>query len=569
MATQLFATNTNAESNIPWSFYPGRNVTLLDGTAAMISRPKQLSTSRGGGVLSSEARATVTGPTGGLEYRQSASEVLSWITPPIDADVTISGNVTFNVWGLESSMNANCGPQVIVERIDSIGQESTIINSEANSEWGTSAGVKNWASAPTSTACLKGDRLRIRIGFNDVGTMASGFTSTLRYNGTTGGADGDTYVSFDETFGFQTTDPTGSTVYLTDTLLGIESSGDTGFVQPGLAEHIAGAGSDWTNPSQAIGSDNVYATNVHGGGQSDPIRFTQFGFSIPDGSYIRGISVDIEGKTSTGTATITGRLVNGGSVISANRTAGLLTTTEGTITAGNDLWGETVLTESDVEGSTFGVELFANAIAMTISIDAVRMKVFYGSTPGKAREAWTSRGAGVQNDTTLTANGPTVPIQVTDTTTSQLVEWYTKPLQAFTLSGVVLVNERSKTSDGVSDAGIRTEIAVCNEDASSPTVWGSNQQATETNTTETAYNCYVSGDDISVSDGQRVRIRWYIDDAWGTMESGQTITSYYAGTSAAASGDSYLIFPQTLSEFVGGADERVPRFSPYPQLLAH
>jgi hypothetical protein len=61
----------------------------------------------------------------------------------------------------------------------------------------------------------------------------------------------------------------------------------------------------------------------------------------------------------------------------------------------------------------------------------------------------------------------------------------------------------------------------------------------------------LSGIDTAVTDGQRLRLRLYIDDADqnGPMVTGQTATLYYAGTSAAASGDSWIQLTQTITEF--------------------
>ena len=47
---------------------------------------------------------------------------------------------------------------------------------------------------------------------DDAGTMASGFTFSARFNGTTAAADGDTYVTFTETFSFESA-PSGSGVH--------------------------------------------------------------------------------------------------------------------------------------------------------------------------------------------------------------------------------------------------------------------------------------------------------------------------------------------------------------------
>lgn len=142
---------------------------------------------------------TVLGPTTGVQLK-SAGTSLIWVTEPLDA-VTISGTITANVWGLESSMNANAGFEVKVHRCSSLdgGKLALIADVEFGTELGTAAGVQNWTLAPTSTAIGSQERLGIEVFTNDAGgTMASGFTITLDADGSTGGVDGDTWVEFTE-----------------------------------------------------------------------------------------------------------------------------------------------------------------------------------------------------------------------------------------------------------------------------------------------------------------------------------------------------------------------------------
>jgi hypothetical protein len=179
------------------------------------------------------------------------------------------------------------------------------------------------------------------------------------------------------------------------------------------------------------------------------------------------------------------------------------------------------------------------------------------ATASVDREAWTSRGAGVQTDVTNTAAGFTSPIQVTDTAGGTVVDWFTKQLQAVTLTGMAVGNIRALEAAAAANASIRCEIARVASDGTSPTVWASwcmsanNGRTGELNTSEAAETVNVSGDDLAITDGQRLRIRLYIDDyPLIAMGASQTVTTYYAGTSAAASGDTYITFPVTLTEFV-------------------
>lgn len=204
---------------------------------------------------------------------------------------------------------------------------------------------------------------------------------------------------------------------------------------------------------------------------------------------------------------------------------------------------ETLTFESAPAGSVLYLTDIASAVA-TSSVD---------------REAWTSRDAGVQTDVTNTAAGWTAPIQVTDTAGGTVVDWFTRPLTAFTLGGMAVANLRALESVATANASLRCEIARVNNDGTNESVWGSWCMAGvasdrgELSTTEAARTANVSGDDLAVSDGQRLRIRVYIDDGGGPMGASQTVTFYYAGTSAAASGDSYITLPQTVTEYVAAS----------------
>ncbi|HEY3435642.1 MAG TPA: hypothetical protein VGK41_08310, partial [Solirubrobacterales bacterium] len=212
MATQLFLLDTTGSN--PDTYGSGLNRAKANGSASSWV-PVPLSTSRGAGVTGIAA-STAAGPTSGLEVGSTPYE---WVSRPLSADVTISGTITFNIWGSESSMSANAGFQVIVERLDHTGAiVSTVINSERGVELGTSVAVHNWTGSPTSTSFNKGDRIRIRVLANDAGgTMASGFTVNARVGGSSAAADGDSYVTFTENFSFLGTDPSTQTLYLTNT----------------------------------------------------------------------------------------------------------------------------------------------------------------------------------------------------------------------------------------------------------------------------------------------------------------------------------------------------------------
>lgn len=416
MATKVFMRNLVAD------VHRGDRTAKLDGVATPWS-VRAANTTQGAAVTAS-AIATVTGPTAGVDAVDSTLNPVEFITAPIDQNVTISGAITVNVWMEENNMSANVGAQCVIERLDSTGAiVSTILNNERGVEVVVGAGVRtvnNWAPTPTSTNMVKGDRFRIRVAGNDVGTMASGFTFDFGFNGGAA-ADGDSFVSFTETFGFLTTTPAGSQLFLTDT-------------------------------------------------------------------------------------------------------------------------------------------------ASTVSAGTVE------------REAWTSRGAGVQTDVTNTSAGPTAGIQVTDTAGGSAAEWYTKQVQAFTLAGPITVNMRGLESNAAANASLRTEIATCAADGTGAAVWASaalmdTGGSGELGTTEVVLTGVLAGADVAVTNGQRLRVRVYLDDnAATTLVTGHTVTTHYAGTSGGASGDAFVTLSQTIAEFVGGGATAAFPFlrrshqSRYPQL---
>jgi len=399
MATTVFL--QSIAGAILASAHRGTDTAKLDGTVTGW-KAGGTSTSRGT-VTQSRTSATVTGATNGVEVGQNDTPGTppEWITPPIDADVTISGAITGNIWASESNMSANVAINFKVDRIAATdGTLTQIVKSARTTEVAvTTRAVNNFTATPgAGVSCNKGDRLRITIFGDDAGTMATGFTFNVGVSGPTAAADGDTFISFTETFGFQTTDPTGSTLYLTDTA-------------------------------------------------------------------------------------------------------------------------------SDVA---------------TAAVD---------------REAWTSRGGGVVNDVTNTAAGWTAPIQVTDTAGGTVVDWYTKQLQAFTLSGLVKFNLRAQESNLAANASVGVEIARVDADGTNATVWSyANRDSGndgEITGSEQAYTVYPASDDLAFTDGQRLRVRLFVDDRSDIpLVTGHTVTTYYNGTSGGASGDTFLILEQTVTEFV-------------------
>jgi hypothetical protein len=119
---------------------------------------------------------------------------------------TLAGTVSAHISALESNMSANCGGRLHLYKRAANGTETEINGSpwddgaELNP---TTAASRDWTGTPTpsSVAFAQGDRLVARYYITAAGgTMASGYTCTIQYNG---GANFDSYVEITETVAFE------------------------------------------------------------------------------------------------------------------------------------------------------------------------------------------------------------------------------------------------------------------------------------------------------------------------------------------------------------------------------
>lgn len=185
-----------------------------------------------------------------------------------------------------------------------------------------------------------------------------------------------------------------------------------------------------------------------------------------------------------------------------------------------------------------------------------------GASPvgGISKEAWTSRGSGVQTATTTTVTGPTSGVKLTLTSGGSNVDWVTKPLTAFTLTGPVLVNLRGLTTNAPfgSSATALVVISVVDNDGSNAVEWARTRSLDYFQTSEAVVAQFVlAGPDTAIANGKRIKIEIFLDDMdgannFGAMTSGINVDFKYAGTSSNATGDSWVRFNQTLTEFTGG-----------------
>lgn len=160
----------------------------------------------------------------------------------------------------------------------------------------------------------------------------------------------------------------------------------------------------WSNPNNIKVNDGSFATATvtpfsgsnYGTQTTDFLVATNYSFSgISSGALVTGIQVDVKGLQSQQTAApnqaqVFAWLTKNGTVVVGSGKTLVLPLTNSTISFGgpSDNWGQ-LLTGSDVNASTFGVMLQAEAVndngglvgTVTFSVDFVQVTIFVSGTP--------------------------------------------------------------------------------------------------------------------------------------------------------------------------------------------
>ena len=190
---------------------------------------------------------------------------------------------------------------------------------------------------------------------------------------------------------------------------------------PATCASVAGIGTvAWTNPTRAVSSNNSYATASVDGTTTRFLQCTGYGFAIPAGATIDGITVNVERNSSStangGSTDAAMRLVKAGTIGAADRSTGTIYTTTDAIEAHGsaaDLWG-TTWTAADINNANFGAAFAATKAsavggAHTISVDHIQIVVDYTLPPTaptvttNAATALTTTGATLNG--TVSSNG--------------------------------------------------------------------------------------------------------------------------------------------------------------------
>lgn len=188
------------------------------------------------------------------------------------------------------------------------------------------------------------------------------------------------------------------TAYFESTIKGMDASSTTSSISQGPTSVTSSTTcvndttnnlNTWTNPNNAALNDNVnYATSAVDGTISSYLKCTGFGFSVPSGAIITGITVGVDRKASnTGITDSEVKVVKGGVIGATNKAAaGAWPTADAIQSYGSstDLWGLT-WTNTDINSANFGVVIAATkasaaGAAQTASVDDMQITVSYATT---------------------------------------------------------------------------------------------------------------------------------------------------------------------------------------------
>jgi hypothetical protein len=176
--------------------------------------------------------------------------------------------------------------------------------------------------------------------------------------------------------------------------IGYTHAASLGPLSPQTAADYTGTGSvgtvAWASPSSAITSDSVYASaSMASTAVSHYLTVTNFGFTIPAGSTINGITAEVQENSATsskGTVVDNSVLAVKGGVVggTSQATATTWPAANSFVTYGgaSNLWGQT-WTPSDINSNGFGIGISAKNVkagsgaTLAANIDYVRVTVSY------------------------------------------------------------------------------------------------------------------------------------------------------------------------------------------------
>ena len=159
----------------------------------------------------------------------------------------------------------------------------------------------------------------------------------------------------------------------------------------------------WVNTSNALSSNNTYSTATSSQVNSQYLKCTNFGFSIPVGSTINGIQVNVERKSNdTSESSVKDsrvRLVKGGTIQTTDKadTTNAWATSDTVKQYGSsgDTWGDS-WSSTDINASDFGMVISAYPSGFFIfgvwepsvaSVDHIEITIDYTPPPSTSTKA--------------------------------------------------------------------------------------------------------------------------------------------------------------------------------------
>jgi hypothetical protein len=182
----------------------GGGIGCVNGTNTYTWRT--LTTAQGSSVVSKTFAPTSSAPPCTQQTATGSGEYLRFISAPLSAGVTISGNIDYQAGCLESATAMNAGFRMVVYRWSRAkgGIDATIHTSASSAECTTNANKAIAAAAPTSTVMAVGDRIVVEVQVTNVGGGWGGNgTRTFQVSYDAGaGVTGDAFANFADTLSF-------------------------------------------------------------------------------------------------------------------------------------------------------------------------------------------------------------------------------------------------------------------------------------------------------------------------------------------------------------------------------
>ena len=170
-----------------------------------------------------------------------------------------------------------------------------------------------------------------------------------------------------------------------------------------------------------------------------------------------------------------------------------------------------------------------------------------------------TRGSLITTAVTASVAGPTAGLQMTATSGGAVLEWISDTLASgVTISGSVTANIWCLESSVAANMG--AELRLYKYSGSEGAAFMSSEFGTEITVANTVQNWTGSPTSTAFSTGDRIVIKYWLNDAGGNMGSGRTSTCRYNGATVDTSGDTFVTFTEDVA-FTGDA-------TPTPALTA-